>query len=114
MIHITNEPVVVLALPHGSRSLQQFVNFMAGKRLPCVDNLGERPALPGLDHRVDMVGHDAPGDEGVALLVEVKKGVLDDGGGLWVAQKAGAMTCVEVLFDAATFFEKAFAFFKMQ
>ena len=81
MVGIADETVVILALPHGSGAFEELVDFMGCEGLPRVDNAGQRPALPGFDHCVNMVGHHAPGDKRVALLVEMQQGVFDDGCG---------------------------------
>ena len=37
------------------------------ERFPEVDDVGEGIGLPYLDQRVEVVGHEAPGDQTVAL-----------------------------------------------
>src|SRR5882724_6636598 len=72
------------------------VGGMSGVRFPALHDVGERPTLSGLDRRMHMVGHHAPGDQAVALVVEVQQSVLHKGREALVAQPAGAMAGVLV------------------
>jgi len=51
---------------------------------------------------VDVIGHDAPFDEAVAIPIEVEKRVLYERGEAGVTQVALAMPLILVLFDKAT------------
>ena len=61
---VTNEVVKRLALPElSARAAEQEVGFPAGVTLPALEDLAERPARPWAHDRMNMIGHDDPGDQ---------------------------------------------------
>ena len=48
---------------------------------------------------MDVVGHDAPGNQTVTLTVEILQGVLDEAGDLFFAEVATAFAGIGVSFD---------------
>jgi len=52
------------------------------------------------DEQVHMIRHDAPGNETVALAIEVEQGILDKAGNPFVSQIADSVAGIFVLFNA--------------
>ncbi len=51
---------------------------------------------------MDMIGHDAPSEQAVADLVEMKNRALNDYRRLWISERQGATTAVERGVDCLT------------
>ena len=60
-----------------------------------MDDLRQGVGAQGLDDDVDVVGHDAPGVQPVAVAIEILKRVGDDLGDHGLAQMGGAMAGIE-------------------
>jgi hypothetical protein len=96
---VADETVEVLSLPQDARASEEGVDVMCGEGLPGVQDAGEVVALQWAKDDVDVVWHDDPSAEVIAVSVEVSKGVGHDLGGAWVMQDAGAKPLVEDGFD---------------
>jgi len=91
--------IVVLPLPKTAAAVKERVHLFRRKRFPGMDNLRQR--MPGKhpSHNVHMVGHDAPGEEPVALVVEASQSICHDVGYRGMLEMARARTAIEVLLD---------------
>ena len=99
VLFIAAEAVEVLAEPEVSGTPQDLIGLLRREGFPGVEDVGEEPCLPHLDQGVDVVGHEAPGDQTVTLSVEVQEGVFDQGGDAGVSEAAGSVTGVFVFGD---------------
>lgn len=96
VLFIPNEAIEVFAEPEVAGTSQDLIGLMRGEGLPGMNDGSEGPGLSRLDQRVDVVGHEAPGDQTVTLGVEVQEGVFDEGGDAGIAEPAGAVAGVFV------------------
>ncbi len=65
-----------------------------------MQDIGKSPSLPYLHGYVDVVRHDAPGENPVAFPIEMKQCSLNHTRGSVVPQPAGAVPCIFVSIDA--------------
>jgi len=81
---------------------KDYVRASCGERFPRMHYACERLTREEFDHRVLVVGHDAPGKETVAVVVEVKQGVRYVFSNRGILQVACAGTAVKkLLYDRA-------------
>lgn len=64
-----------------------------------MENRSQSVPLKQFDHGVNVVGHEAPCQKPVALVVEVQEGILDKRGDIISIEPAGAQTRIELPID---------------
>ncbi|MFI5029201.1 MAG: hypothetical protein ACHQPH_00710 [Reyranellales bacterium] len=94
--HVAIEEVVV---PEGAGPADQCVCLVGRKRFPAVEDRSQTMPLQQLDHDVDVVGHDASGEEPVALIVEVQQRGFDLLGDVFAFEPAGTEAGIEFPID---------------
>lgn len=99
VLFIADVAVEVVRHPEGAFAVQVFVGLLGGEGFPCLDHFRQGVSGFGFDQHMDMIGHDAPCNEGVALLVKVLECVPHQRADGIVAEVAGAFAAVLVLFD---------------
>ena len=96
---VADEVVVVFGHPKGAAAGEEAVGSGCGEGFPRVEDGVESVRRVGADKGVDVVGHDAPGEEVVAGGVEVEEDVGEGLCDFGVAKVALADAAIEVLFD---------------
>ena len=101
---VTDGSVVVFAHPERAPATQNGVGFASSERLPTPDDVTQWET-PDLGHQhMDVVRHDAPLQQSVALPVEPQQGVLDESRDLRTPEMALAPSGVFVARDSAAQF----------
>ena len=90
--------VPVIFGPEFAAPVQQLVHFVGCKFLPRLDN-GAHGSLDNFEQDMDMVGHDHPGQQFIALVVKEAESTLDNGSHFCAAQETFSPTTVEIGFD---------------
>ncbi len=94
--HASDEVIRVLRLPDSAASAHYSVDPPGRKRLPAVQHRFETMQSPRLNDRMHVVRHDAPGQQRMAIAVEVRQRPRHDLGHLGSGHPAGPAPCVEV------------------
>ncbi len=96
---IAEKMIVILPLPKAAAQVQQLVRLLRAERFPGLNNFRQSMAGEHAQNRMHMVGHDAPGEKTVTLIIEVAQcignHVCDD----WILQMARARAGVQILLD---------------
>jgi hypothetical protein len=82
-------------MPKRSGTTQHLVGATSGERFPASHDLSHGMTVHDFDDDVDMVRHEAPGEELIAPAVEVQKGILDQGCNVGATQPASPCAGVE-------------------
>jgi hypothetical protein len=106
--HVTNDPlkillipdqmIVVLPLPERPDAPEEPVSLAGGIGFPAVHDSGEAVISKRTEDRMDVVRHDAPGEQAVASALEMEQGSAHDPGNLRTGQPAGSGPRIEVGF----------------
>ena len=103
MVVVADVAVVILPLPDSPGASKQPVDPFRGVGLPGVEDVGQGDAFGGFDQDMDMIGHDAPGQEAVFVAIVVTQGLLDDPGATRIGEEAGAQTGIHPVFELSAF-----------
>lgn len=99
-VSIPDQAIVVLSLPELAFASECMVGGFGGKVFPGFDNSGQFLAGEEFHRHVNVVGHDAPGEQPVMLSLAEAQGRGHGSGDAMVVECARAGATVEVLFDA--------------
>jgi hypothetical protein len=109
MVQIADIAIVVFAFPDGTGGLVREIDLTGGEGFPTFDYARERFVF-GLDEGVDMIGHDNPFKEAVALAIEVEKSALHDFSVSWIREETSSVSRVFVVGDFARELNASFGF----
>jgi hypothetical protein len=95
----TDEMIVILPLPECSPKAQVQIDGLRGIRFPGMEDLGQPITPEGTEDHMNMVRHDAPGEQAIALAVEMEQGIEDQVGDTRTGQQASPLASVQVGID---------------
>jgi hypothetical protein len=72
--------IVGFGLPKLSLSAKDLVRRFGSKALPTMENIAQLVVRNRFHYDVNVIGHDRPGMQPVALAIEMKKGLRNDSG----------------------------------
>jgi hypothetical protein len=96
--HVTVEEIVV---PERASLPDDLVCLIGREGLPAVEDRAKSVSREGLDNDMNVVRHYAPGQQAVALSIEMEKGIFNEFGNIGPAQPASTATVVEFLIYAS-------------
>ena len=102
MLLVPNKSVPIVHLPELTHSPEHDVGFTRREALPRADDCSKGMSWSDTEQHVDVVGHDGPRMQAIALGVENQKGLLHKSGHSIIPQPTGTPTFVEN-FIAQTF-----------
>ena len=99
-LFVANQMIVVLPLPKRSLPSEELVGLLGCERFPRMNHAGQRIVRKRSHDYMNVIRHQAPGKEPIALSVEVTNCVRDKFGNSWIGEVACALTRVEIALDA--------------
>lgn len=78
MLFASNVTIKVIGLPKSTHVSNPTIDAMGSVGFPRMDYPTHGVTLEGVDHGMNVIRHDNPGQESISLHIEVKKGFLDD------------------------------------
>jgi hypothetical protein len=97
MVFVPHIAIEVVGMPKGTRAAELCVGPLRGEGFPASNDLAQGRAVEDFDYDMDMVRHDAPRQQPVTVLVEVKQCALDERSDLRLPQPACAQACIQFL-----------------
>jgi hypothetical protein len=97
VILVAHVSVKVVRFPEGTGAVQTRIGLPRDEGLPALHDGAQGVPLQRFDHDVDMVRHDAPRKQAIALSVEVQQGLLGQRCDFGIAQPARTQSRVEFL-----------------
>ena len=96
MAFIPNEPVEIVSVPEWPAAPECSVRLFGGERFPAVDDGAELVCTYRLDDHMHVVGHDAPGEDAIALPIEMQDRVFDKSRDGRILEPARSQPTVEI------------------
>jgi len=75
-----------------------------------MQHVRQRKSFPRFDQRMNMIGHDAPGQKTITLSVKMKQCAFGQARNVRLVEPAGAVTGIEVFLNTAAKFNGTLAF----
>src|SRR5579859_3441400 len=109
---VADEAVPILTVPDRiawrfTKSALVIANFAGREFFPGGDDLGNSPTVDWLEKGMNVIWHDDPSDEVVALRIKSEQGFLHHGGDGGLSENAGAVAGVDPSVDALAVFDVA-------
>lgn len=99
MMLVSDVAIEVVIIPKLPPPAEHPIGLFRGVGSPGMEYPPERMARDHFDQAVNMIGHDAPGQQVVALAIKMQQCVLDQFGDSGIAQEASSVASVLVGFD---------------
>jgi hypothetical protein len=97
---VPHKMIVILPLPKAAAMIQELVCSLGAKGFPGMDDLRQRMARKNPNHYVHVVGHNAPGEKSIPLIVKVAQCIRNHIGHRRVLQVAGPNPIIQILFNS--------------
>jgi hypothetical protein len=92
---VAHEAIEVLAPPQSTFSAKVGVDLVRRCRLPRLNDVAKRMTLDLLRNDMNVVRHDAPSDQSVAIAIGMQEGALNELSANRIAEDASAVSSVQ-------------------